>query len=253
MKNVIPVIVTHPCTIFRDGIRQTLVNTRFRPVRTTSELCETSERDFVSSEISVWLIGLENCDGRTTGLISHVLTKAPRVKPVVLASAETSYDEVVSALKAGVCGFLCENISCESLVKSLELIVLGETVLHGGFLQSSWPDVAGPITASMNQQVQGLVSAMPPSTIENGCSNASSDREIERALSKREMRILRTLMEGISNKTIARQLVITESTVKVHIKAILRKLRLHNRTQAAMWARDHLAIDLFEPRNQNPN
>jgi two-component system nitrate/nitrite response regulator NarL len=39
---------------------------------------------------------------------------------------------------------------------------------------------------------------------------------------------------------IARRLVITEATVKVHIKAILRKLRLHNRTQAAMWAYNHL-------------
>ena len=47
------------------------------------------------------------------------------------------------------------------------------------------------------------------------------------------------LMEGASNKVIALKLVITESTVKVHMKAILRKLRLQNRTQAAIWARDH--------------
>jgi two-component system nitrate/nitrite response regulator NarL len=52
--------------------------------------------------------------------------------------------------------------------------------------------------------------------------------------------ILRTLTEGASNKIIARKLVITESTVKVHMKAILRKLRLQNRTQAAIWARTHL-------------
>jgi DNA-binding NarL/FixJ family response regulator len=48
------------------------------------------------------------------------------------------------------------------------------------------------------------------------------------------------LTEGASNKIIARKLVITESTVKVHMKAILRKLRLQNRTQAAIWARTHL-------------
>jgi two-component system nitrate/nitrite response regulator NarL len=53
------------------------------------------------------------------------------------------------------------------------------------------------------------------------------------------MLILRMLMEGASNKVIALKLVITESTVKVHMKAILRKLRLQNRTQAAIWARDH--------------
>ncbi|MBK5198646.1 MAG: DNA-binding response regulator, partial [Methyloceanibacter sp.] len=46
-----------------------------------------------------------------------------------------------------------------------------------------------------------------------------------------------------SNKAIARNLVITESTVKVHMKAILRKLRLQNRTQAAIWARNHVNED----------
>ena len=61
-----------------------------------------------------------------------------------------------------------------------------------------------------------------------------------RSLSRRELVILRTLTEGASNKIIARKLVITESTVKVHMKAILRKLRLQNRTQAAIWARTHL-------------
>jgi two-component system nitrate/nitrite response regulator NarL len=64
--------------------------------------------------------------------------------------------------------------------------------------------------------------------------------DVARSLSRRELVILRTLTEGASNKIIARKLVITESTVKVHMKAILRKLRLQNRTQAAIWARTHL-------------
>src|SRR5262249_52170765 len=59
-----------------------------------------------------------------------------------------------------------------------------------------------------------------------------------RSLSRREALILRMLMQGASNKVIAKSLVITDSTVKVHMKAILRKLRLQNRTQAALWARN---------------
>ena len=65
------------------------------------------------------------------------------------------------------------------------------------------------------------------------------------------MLILRSLMEGASNKAIAFKLVMTESTVKVHMKTILRKLRLENRTQAAIWARDHadeLALDREPPK-----
>jgi two-component system nitrate/nitrite response regulator NarL len=54
-------------------------------------------------------------------------------------------------------------------------------------------------------------------------------------LSPREKITLRCLIEGDSNKSIARKMDITEATVKVHVKAILRKIRVHNRTQAAIW------------------
>jgi two-component system nitrate/nitrite response regulator NarL len=57
-----------------------------------------------------------------------------------------------------------------------------------------------------------------------------------RALSTQEKRILRYLVDGSSNKVIARKIDIAEATVKVHVKAILRKIRVHNRTQAAVWA-----------------
>ena len=63
--------------------------------------------------------------------------------------------------------------------------------------------------------------------------------DVARSLSRRELVILRTLTEGASNKIIARKLVFRVD-VKVHMKAILRKLRLQNRTQAAIWARTHL-------------
>jgi two-component system nitrate/nitrite response regulator NarL len=60
-----------------------------------------------------------------------------------------------------------------------------------------------------------------------------------RNLSHREMGILRCLMQGEPNKTIARRFDITEATVKAHIKAILRKICVRNRTQAAVWAHNH--------------
>src|SRR5262249_37441288 len=59
------------------------------------------------------------------------------------------------------------------------------------------------------------------------------------SLSPRERQILISLAEGKSNKVIARQFNLTESTVKVHLKAVLRKLGKHNRTQAAIWAIEH--------------
>jgi len=63
------------------------------------------------------------------------------------------------------------------------------------------------------------------------------------SLSSRECEILRCLMEGAPNKLIARQFGLTEATVKVHVKAILRKTGMKNRTQAAMWAASQMASD----------
>ena len=59
-------------------------------------------------------------------------------------------------------------------------------------------------------------------------------------LSVREAQVLSHLREGATNKIIARQFDVTEATVKVHVKAILRKIGAANRTQAAMWASQHL-------------
>ena len=59
------------------------------------------------------------------------------------------------------------------------------------------------------------------------------------ALSQRELDIIRRLADGHSNKTIAKELSITEATVKVHLKTVLRKMGVANRTQVAIWAVQH--------------
>ena len=61
-----------------------------------------------------------------------------------------------------------------------------------------------------------------------------------RSITTREAEILRCLVDGAPNKMIARKLDVAEATVKVHVKAILRKIGVANRTQAAMWASQHL-------------
>jgi DNA-binding CsgD family transcriptional regulator len=67
----------------------------------------------------------------------------------------------------------------------------------------------------------------------------TSGEDFAARLSGREKFIVRCLVEGASNKVIARKIDIAEATVKVHIKAILRKIRVQNRTQAAIWAMNH--------------
>jgi two-component system, NarL family, nitrate/nitrite response regulator NarL len=84
-------------------------------------------------------------------------------------------------------------------------------------------------------------SVLPPSA-DDSRQSAAGDRYLTEApglirhMSGREAEILRTLLCGYSNKMIARELNISEATVKVHLKTVLRKLNVRNRTQAAMWA-----------------
>lgn len=131
---------------------------------------------------------------------------------IVMMADDHSFESISRAFAVGVDGFLVKAISCEPLVGALKLIALGEKVLP-------------------SQTVSALVNPrFRPS---------NSNWEANRAgvnLSDREIQILSCLIRGDANKLISRRLSITEATVKVHIKAILRKLRVLNRTQAAIWA-----------------
>jgi two-component system, NarL family, nitrate/nitrite response regulator NarL len=191
-----------------------------------------------------------------------VVAANPSVRPVILAASHTAKD-IVFALASGAFGFLSQNIPSKQLIKSIELVVLGQTVIHPQFHQMAFAQMGVESHSTREFEATSASSgnggykaiAEPPRHLEvlspaalvalpaaetPGTSNGGPAGDVVRNLSRRELIILRTLTEGASNKVIALKLVITESTVKVHMKAILRKLRLQNRTQAAIWARTHL-------------
>ena len=99
-----------------------------RIASTPSEEVETHLR---SLKNCIWLIGVERCVSHTNDLVQRVVTISPGVKPVILAAYQMA-DDILAALKAGACGFLCQDIPGERLIKSLELIALGETVVVDG-------------------------------------------------------------------------------------------------------------------------
>jgi DNA-binding CsgD family transcriptional regulator len=117
------------------------------------------------------------------------------------------------------------TLTAATLIKLLDLVMRGETILLAGLLPST--------DASDDEQEAGQrvindnkVPEDPLLLLESNVPEVST----------REKCILRCLILGDSNKAIARKMDIAEATVKVHIKAILRKIRAHNRTQAAIWA-----------------
>ena len=125
---------------------------------------------------------------------------------------------MLSAFQAGADGYLIKTISSDVLTASLDLVMLGEVV---------FPSAALNLGGEADQPAEPVV-------------NQDVNEVSPRGLSVRETVILRCLMQGDSNKLIARRFDITEATVKVHVKAILRKIHAKNRTQAAIWAASNL-------------
>jgi two-component system nitrate/nitrite response regulator NarL len=131
---------------------------------------------------------------------SHILVMAERLNPM----------DFGACLNAGVSGYLLSEISKEALLHSLHLILLGEKVFATE-LAKLW----------MQHGMERRPTPAP---------------KLDHDLTARESEILHCLLEGHSNKLIARRLAITESTVKIHMKSVLRKINVENRTQAAIWA-----------------
>ena len=131
---------------------------------------------------------------------------------------------IISAFQAGADAYLVKSVSCEVLVKTLDLVMLGEVVFPSAVLELLRDHVLQP-----NDEAEA-----------QGTEKAPDGNFQSKGLSVRETVILRCLMDGDSNKLIARKFDITEATVKVHVKAILRKIHAKNRTQAAIWAASHL-------------
>ena len=144
---------------------------------------------------------------------------------IALIADGSDLSSVKLARSAGVDGFCWSAGGREVLIRSLELVMLGEAVL---------PTRLMTLLLDMIP-VSGELEAQDKAGVGRGWSDARLPK-----LSTREAEILHCLTEGAPNKIIARKLDVAEATVKVHIKAILRKIGAANRTQAAMWATTHL-------------
>ena len=145
----------------------------------------------------------------------HAVRQAfPDTRLVVLHEG-LEVDCLVDVFEAGADGYILKEISCESLVNCLQLAARGEKVVPGE-----------------------LVKQLPHFTLATA-DRTKAEGDLSNLLSEREIATLRCLVMGYPNKVIARRLDIGEATVKVHVKAILRKLNVQNRTQAAICAVNH--------------
>lgn len=219
MSSVSTILVEHS-TLFREGLSKLLARTGFI---VTTMVASADEIDTDNApEPELIIIGTGDTDNGMEKNIRALKARFPNSRLVVLAD-QYNADEVHTAFRLSARGYLMKTISCSTLVKSLELVMLGESIFPSAIL-TRMADEQG-LDIEVDDEIVTEVAPISHSS---------------RSLSTREMQILQCLVRGQSNKMIARNLDIVEATVKVHIKAILRKIHVQNRTQAAIWAVNRL-------------
>lgn len=137
-----------------------------------------------------------------------LLAAAPTV-PVVVVSGSTDANDVRASIRAGAAGFIPKTSSGREMSEALRLVLGGDIYVPPSLLAVIGPPRDGPAA---------------PST------------PVDASLTPRQLEVLRLLGEGLSNKTIARRLSLSEGTVKLHVNAVLRGLNARNRTGAVIEA-----------------
>lgn len=210
--------------LLRDGITRVLSKTRFRVVGVGYELSHLKLSTRSDRQV-LYILCMDEPDSFEE-TINVIREKVPGSRIVVLAPI-SRLNQILVMFRLGAHGYLNNTISADALVKSLEIVMVDSIVLPSEGLR----ELLGLHPVPVAPLVIPSPVADPPRPI----SIPSPDACVP-TLSERETLILRALVEGDSNKHIARRLAIAEATVKVHVKAILRKVRVRNRTQAAIWA-----------------
>ncbi len=180
---------------------------------------------YPDTEPDLFIIDGDDCIEQTLETVRILRSRHATARIAVIAH-DYDLNFVRLGHAAGVHGFCLSGSSRDVLIKSLELVTLGEGVL---------PPVV--MTSLLNEGA----AAFAPKSFDDlvPARNCSEGHKVAK-LSAREAEVLRHLMVGAANKVIARELDVAEVTVKVHVKTILKKIGAANRTQAAMWASAHL-------------
>ena len=197
--------------LFRVGLSE-LLERRGIEVIAAAGGCEEGIRQVGETAPDVVLLDMRMPE--MTGLeVLKRLRAEGRKMPVAILTTSRDENDVVNALQGGARGYLLKDMEPDTLIAALGRIVQGETL------------VAPELTGVLAKAVQGERDA-----------EAGDSQKAMADLTPREREILCLLAEGQSNKLIARNLGISDGTVKLHVKAILRKLDVHSRVEAAVIA-----------------
>ncbi|MXP63247.1 response regulator transcription factor [Roseomonas sp. M0104] len=227
------IVVVDPRRLSREALRRLISSQALAVVAEGATLGEALQNVPAGTSIQLLIQTLDSDGGIEAALpeIQKARLRFGGLKAVVLTDCSKPAS-LLHAVRSGVEAFLSRDISAEVLRRALELVLNGQHLLPGNLAQlvfnPAWLQPDGAIASDLTPS-RPAAEAMP----------RFAERSRTISLSKRECQILQCLVDGLSNKMIARDLDITEATVKVHVKALLRKTQTANRTQAAIWAVNH--------------
>ncbi len=208
----------HP--LYRDAL-QAVVPRACGTTEVAEAACQDDVARQVVSDADFDLIILDlNLPG-ATGLscLRYIREVAPLV-PIIVVSGTDDPDTMSEVVIAGAAGYVPKSASSDVLVDAIRVVMAGGTYLP-----------AAAVVALRRARSLGVATPEP----------------VQGRLTSRQMRVLRLLAQGMSNKRIARGLDISEVTVKAHVSMVLKKLGVSNRTEAAIKARRLLADDKSAP------
>ena len=202
------VLVADDHRLFRQGLIG-LMKTRRDLVQVVGEAATGREAVQMTESLrpDVVLMDIQMPDGTGLEATKCICERFPNVTVVMLTASEAE-EHVYRAIRLGASGYLLKDLDADELFDLLDGVECGEIIM----------------TRSMGARLLRAI-ASPPKELDG-----------EAALTERETEVLRLVAQGASNQQIAEILTISVNTVKVHLRNILDKLRLDNRTQAAAYA-----------------
>jgi two-component system, NarL family, nitrate/nitrite response regulator NarL len=252
-------VIIEPHLLVREALESLIKKYRYRVVRSVTSTAEIDNSAIAGDGPRLVILGGESTDDAVAEAVT--IRKLWSNSKIVLLFERASVDDFQKLLASEVDGCVPLFASPETLVRTLDLITIEDArVVVTGNAKN--PAIRRSPTGNSRQMQApsastedgggsiGVVSRVATRPMGNSFSTAQSnghDGDAHRALSlpngprlsEREAQILNGLVQGHANKVIARACEITEATVKVHMKSILRKIQVANRTQAAVWALEH--------------
>ena len=211
----IRILIIDDHTLFRNGIK--LVLQRHEGFEVVGEAGDGLEGVKRAKQLKPDVVLLDLHMAGTGGLEAlRVLVEDVPESQVIMLTVSEDADDLLETLRSGARGYLLKNIDTDFLLESIRRAAQGESVMS--------PQIAHKLADSLRIPQKDAV-AVP---------DISPDK-----LSPREREIIVMLARGASNKEIAKTLDLSESTIKIHVQGILRKLNIAKRVQAAVYAVEH--------------